>query len=252
MITNDRVHTCSCKVKGLCHAFTVSTKAPYIILVDKNRAHLLRDTGWSATKAKRPIAVATSSAPGIKQGAALHRLILRVKPGRYVWAISHNFLDARRANLRSVSMADMRIMTSARRSTQAVGVSRTVPIRTFKELHRPFQTHVWIKTTKLYLGSHETLEEAAAAYDAAAMRVHGKGAVTNQMLGLLNPELAKTKACKRAAKMARRIVREHYSGELAKRYQALLKTKTHAERVAIFAGLREVGKPTPAPRVVTA
>src|SRR6185436_14144854 len=80
-------------------------------------------------------------------------------------------------------------------------------------------------------------------------RVHGPKATTNQSLGLLAAEVSKTKACKRAAKLARRVVREHWSGELAKRYEALKTVKTYAQRKAIFAGIRAIGRPTPGSRV---
>jgi hypothetical protein len=94
-----------------------------------------------------------------------------------------------------------------------------------------------------------TLEEAQCAYDAAAMMVHGPNTSTNVSLGLLDPEMAKTEACKLAAKTARRIIHEHRSGEYAKRLEALKTAKTRAEKAEVWAGIRAVGKPLPGPRV---
>jgi hypothetical protein len=51
MIANNRVYTCSCKVKGLPQSFIASIKLPFVVIADKNQAHLLHGTGWSATKA---------------------------------------------------------------------------------------------------------------------------------------------------------------------------------------------------------
>jgi hypothetical protein len=118
-------------------------------------------------------------------------------------------------------------------------------MRTFKELHRPYQTHIWLKRAKLYLGSYQTLEEASVAYDAAAVMAHGKESVTNQSLGLLDPKVAQTKDCRRAAKQARRIIKLHRSGELAKLLKTYWQAKTFREKAAIMAGVRAVGKPAP-------
>ena len=107
----------------------------------------------------------------------------------------------------------------------------------FKTLLRPFQMRIKVAGKDLYLW-FTTLESAQAAYDAAAIKVHGPTAITNQSLGLLSTDVARTKLCRNAAKTARRLVREHWSGELLKRYEAMKSAKTHAEKAAIFKRLR--------------
>jgi hypothetical protein len=130
MIDNTRVYRCACKVKGFSYVFTAASTKPYIVMVDPGRARLLRDVSWCISRqhAKSKVfrARANSSAPGIKIGKQLHQLVMRVRrKGRRVWALNRNYLDARRANLRSMSFADTRILSSSRPSTQAVGVTST-------------------------------------------------------------------------------------------------------------------------------
>jgi hypothetical protein len=225
-------------------------------MVDPDRARLLRDASWSVSKVHQRSrllhARATTIAPGIKLGARLHQRVKGAGPKRRLWAASRSYLDARRANLRSVSHADCRILSSSRRSTKAVGVERPPQPAYFHSLLRPFHAKITVQGKKLDLAWWATLEEAQSAYDAAARMVHGQDTSTNVSLGLLAANLTATKACRIAAKTARRIVREHRSGELAKRYEALKKAKTYKERLEIFADIRAVGKPLLGPRVEVA
>jgi hypothetical protein len=243
MIDNTRVYRCACKVKGLAHVFTAASTRPYVVLVDPGRARLLRDVTWCVSpvhaKSKLLRARAGTSAPGIKIGRQLHQLVMRVRrKGKRVWALDRNYLNARRANLRSMSFADTRILSTVRPSTQAVGVTRPPQPSFFKTLLRPYQMRIRVAGKDLSLW-FSTLETAQAAFDAASIKVHGSNATTNQSLGLLHPDVARTKLCRNAAKMARRLVREHWSGELLKRYEAMKSAKIHAEKMAIFKDLRE-------------
>jgi hypothetical protein len=249
MIDNSRVYRCECGVKGLEHVFTSDTSAKWILIVDPDRARLLRDGSWSVSPMHRKSKVlraraTTSGVPGVKLGGPLHQLAKRAWKGKRLWAINRNNLDCRRDNLRFVSHADAIILSRSRPSTQAVGVTRPPQRPFFKTLLRPYQMRIKVAGKDLSLW-FTTLETAQAAYDAAAIKVHGPTATTNQSLGLLNADVARTKLCRNAAKMARRLVREHWSGDLLKRYEAMKSAKTHAEKVAIFKGLREVGRPTP-------
>ena len=249
MINNTKVHRCECSVKGLDHLYTTDTSGRYVLMVDPNRAHLLRDVTWCVSrvhsKSKLLRARASASAPGIKIGTQLHQLAMRVRrKGRRVWATNRNYLDCRTANLQSLTFADVRILTSSRPSTKAVGVTRPVPPRWFKTQHRPFHATIWTGGKRLDLGWHATLEEAQAAYDVAGIKIRGKDATTNQSLGLLTTEVAKTKPCRRAARAAREVIRAFWSGELDKRLKALRKAKSrNKKKLELFAAIRAVGKP---------
>jgi hypothetical protein len=237
------------------HVFTTDASGKWVLMVDPDRARLLRDASWSVGKmhqrSKLLQARATTAAPGIKVGARLHQQVRRLrKKGNCIRAKSRNYLDARRENLAIITIADRCIFSRARRSTQAIGVERPGKPAFFRSHLRPFHARIYVRGENLSLSWWGTLEEAQCAYDAAAMMVHGSNTSTNVSIGLLDAEVAKTEACKLAAKTARRIICEHRSGELAKRYEALKKAKTYAEKMAVWTGIRAVGKPIPGPRVV--
>jgi hypothetical protein len=149
-----------------------------------------------------------------------------------------------------MSFADTRILSSARPSTKAIGVTRPPQPKFFKTLLRPYQARIRVAGKDLCLSWWATLEEAQCAYDGAALMVHGKTATTNFSLGLIGPEVAKTKPCHIATKVGRRVIHEHRSGELAKRYEELKSARTFKEKLEIWVGIRAVGQPIPGPRVV--
>src|SRR5262249_28014210 len=154
-------------------------------------------------------------------GSYLHQSVMRVRTtGRRIWAINRCYLDSRRANLRSLTYADVKILTSSRPSTQAVGVARPAQPKFFKTQLRPFQARIRVRGKTLCLGWFATLEEAQAAYDSAALMVHGRTTTTNRSLGLLSPVVVGTKPCRRAAKAARRVVKAYRSGERVKALRA--------------------------------
>jgi hypothetical protein len=83
LITNDKVYRCACKVSGQEHVFTTDTTGKYVLMVDPENADLLKTTGWHVApvyrNSKKLHARATSRAPGIRKGALLHRLALKMK-----------------------------------------------------------------------------------------------------------------------------------------------------------------------------
>jgi hypothetical protein len=125
---NTKIYRCACKTPGLMHTWTTDNSGKWALIVDPRHARFLRDVAYNVSRmhprSKLVRARATSTAPGIKRGRQLHQLVMRVGNGRRVWALNRNYLDARRGNLKSMSFADTRILSSARPSTHAIGVSR--------------------------------------------------------------------------------------------------------------------------------
>ena len=103
----------------------------------------------------------------------LHRLIAGALPGQIVDHINGDTLDNRRANLRITDRAGSN-QNRARRSDSAAP---------FKGITKP-KNGRWvaqIMANKRYrrIGSYDTAEEAARAYDAEARRLHGQYARVN-------------------------------------------------------------------------
>jgi hypothetical protein len=110
----------------------------------------------------------------------LHREIMGAKPGEHVDHIRGGGLDNRRSNLRIATRAQnmWNSRISVANTTGFKGVSYRKDVGKFTARIRTKEKH-------LFLGYHNTPEEAAHAYDEAARKHHGEFARTNKQLGLL-------------------------------------------------------------------
>ena len=113
---------------------------------------------------------------------SMHRLLMRPDDGFVIDHINCDFRDNRRHNLRICTHADnlLNQLPSKSSAVKYKGVSRDNDGR-----KRPYRAKIAINRKLINIGSFDTPEEAARAYDAEATRLHGKYAKTNQDLGLL-------------------------------------------------------------------
>jgi hypothetical protein len=111
----------------------------------------------------------------------MHREITGAVKTQIVDHVNHNTLDNRRSNIRICSMAES---SSHRRvqSNNKSGFKGVTRIASSQKWRAYIRTHL----VQVHLGNFQNPEDAAAAYDAASLRYHGKEwGVTNAALGLV-------------------------------------------------------------------
>lgn len=104
----------------------------------------------------------------------MHRFILNTPTGVEVDHINHDMLDNRKQNLREAN----RQQNASNRNTPANNSSGYKGVCWSKKAKK-WQASVQISGVRLHLGTFESKEEAATAYDEATKTHNGKFAKTN-------------------------------------------------------------------------
>lgn len=109
-----------------------------------------------------------------KKKVLFHREILNAPPEKQVDHINGNTLDNRKCNLRLCNSTDNARNKSAYKSNTSgyKGVSKA---------GKKWIGHIGVNKKKLYLGVFSTKEEAALAYNEAAIKYHGEFAKLNEV-----------------------------------------------------------------------
>ncbi len=108
----------------------------------------------------------------------LHRAIMQPPPGMVVDHIDGNPLDNRRRNLRICSRADNQRNQKLGKANTTGFKGVTTP-KNLAHLKNPFLARIQVNGLKKYLGVFTTAEDAARAYDAAAILHFGEFARLN-------------------------------------------------------------------------
>lgn len=142
------------------------------ILLDPEDAHLLARGEWYVTSGGYVRRNFSENCE--RKYELLHRLVVGAKRGEIVDHVNGDKLDNRRGNLRICTHVE---------NTQNRGPSKTNSSGFkgvwFDPRRKKFRANVRAQNKKHSLGSFDTADEAAQAYNAAALRLHGEFARLN-------------------------------------------------------------------------
>lgn len=158
-----------------------TNRAECIALVDGNMFDTLCAHSWHVVNTARPGAHRRLYVRGTVNGKPvyLHREVMRLAgldvENRKVDHINGNPLDNRRCNLRLCTDAENLRNQRIRRvpkTSRFKGVSQS-------KNHNRWRASIFKDYKRVHLGYFDTPEQAARAYDAAAVELHGNFARTN-------------------------------------------------------------------------
>lgn len=144
-------------------------------IVDRADAGLVSNQRWTLYAGKSGLKYARASGRYSATLSLMHRLISGAKLGEHVDHINGNGLDNRRSNLRVCTHAEN--MGNRRKQKNSAQPFKGVRKRTEKPTPNPWRA--CIGKEQKYLGCFATAEEAARAYDSAAVERYGAFAKLN-------------------------------------------------------------------------
>lgn len=153
----------------------ISLTQGYVAVIDDEDVPLVMPFRWNARKIGGHVyAWSTGNAKLGLPVIGMHRLITNCQQGQLVDHIDRDGLNNTRANLRLATRAQNRL--NARRSSNNTSG--------FKGVHRCGRTRRWrsvitVDGRKIRLGWFDSREDAARAYDAAAVKHYGDFARLN-------------------------------------------------------------------------
>ena len=153
------------------HGFIGLTKA-HVAFFDVEDAHLIAGTKWRLLDRK------TSRYAGCKNDT-MHRILLGVTSGT-IDHIDGDGLNNRRSNLRQCSHSDNMRNRNVHRKSSGVKYKGV-----FFNKKGTFVARILVERKLKHLGTFHCAEDAATAYDFAALHHYGEFARTNAMMGLL-------------------------------------------------------------------
>ncbi len=115
----------------------------------------------------------------------LARILMDAPPDLEVNHINQNTLDNRRENLRLATTQQNQFNRKLQKNNKSGFKGVVFHDSGGHHLKRPWRVFIQINKKKKHVGYFQTPEEAARAYDDAAVEHYGEYALTNKSLGLL-------------------------------------------------------------------
>jgi hypothetical protein len=178
------------EAEEVCAALALDRKSGQLIWRERqdmprawNAKHIGKVAGWVCKRTGR-ISIKFKSSSTNKQVSLLaHRVVWLLEHGS--WPTS--LLDHRNSNQNCNLPVNLRL---ANESQNGANVRKVRSKTGFKGAYNCSQTGRFLARIckdrkQIHLGRHDTAEQAAKAYDSAAIRLFGEFAVTNEMLGLV-------------------------------------------------------------------
>lgn len=139
-------------------------------------------------------ALQSSKRPGKNSGVAMQRVILQPEKGMFADHINGDRLDNRRCNLRVVT----KLQNAQNRGNNWNSLSKYKGVA-WKVENNKWQARIRINLKQYHIGLYDTEEEAAAAYNQAAILHHGQYARLNMLPdGYAMTQLDHCPLCKRS------------------------------------------------------
>ena len=149
------------------------TKGKLALVDDEDFEHINQFSWYySNGYAYRPLPRKTRKKPSI----SMHRLIMDDPAGKEVDHINGNRLDNRRSNLRICTKAENR-RNLGLRSTNSTGFKGVC----FRKDIKKYQAQITVNSKSVYLGYYPTAQQAAHAYNDAAVKYYGEFARLNEI-----------------------------------------------------------------------
>lgn len=161
--------------------FTNSVEGKEGFWIDSEDEELISQSSWQWFTTNRGHTYAYSTRDG-EAAVKAHRLILGLKRGdSSVDHINHDGLDNRKANLRLAGQSLNNGNRNAQRREDATSRFKGVG---WDSKNCKWKVRIMKDAKEIWIGRFKNEEDAARAYDVAALSIFGEYALTNEMMGL--------------------------------------------------------------------